>query len=117
MNCVVDFVMTGLASNVSQKTNKPYWTVEGTVVNCPDCPVLIGAYLRKFIDEEVFKELAVCMESGVDRVDLNIGISRAGTASKCDLGLNVFINGLPKDEPPIEDPLGSVSDKSNKGGK
>lgn len=121
MQTICDVVLTELSSGVSQRSGKEYYRFHGVIVGCPELPLLAGTRLDKFVSEDVYKELCSLT---TDRFYLAVGLSRADCGRECDLGFNVFINGIPKEEEPpeefVSDPLTdakTVSDKSEKGGK
>lgn len=125
MRVIADCVIQSLQEGVSTKSNKEFYIVEGVVVGCTDMPLLAGVYFKKFIKKEVFEQLK---DIKFDRYDLDIGISRVVTNGKdCDLGFNLFINGLPDESEgefvPVADDLpfdgGQATNDKNteKGGK
>lgn len=121
MQTICDVVLTGMTSGIGQKSGKEWYRVGAVIVGCPELPLLAGTRLDKFVSEEVYKELCTLT---TDRFYLAVGLSRADCGRECDLGFNVFINGIPKEEEPpeefVSDPLTdtkTVSDKSEKGGK
>lgn len=122
MQTICDVVLTGMTSGIGQKSGKEWYRVGAVIVGCPELPLLAGTRLDKFVSEEVYKELCTLT---TDRFYLAVGLSRADCGRECDLGFNVFINGLPKEEESpeefVSDPLTdtkTVSDnKSEKGGK
>lgn len=95
MQVICDVVLTGMNSGIGQKSGKPWYKVEAVIVGCPEFPLLAGIRLDKFVNEEVYKELC---ELTTDRFYLSVGVSRVDSGREYDIGLNLFINGLPKDE-------------------
>lgn len=122
MQTICDVVLTGMTSGIGQKSGKEWYRVGAVIVGCPELPLLAGTRLDKFVSEEIYKELCTLT---TDRFYLAVGLSRADCGRECDLGFNVFINGLPKEEEPSEEfsdvsqtDAKTVSDnKSEKGGK
>lgn len=95
MQVISDVVLTGMSSGIGQKSGKPWYKVVAVIVGCPEFPLLAGTRLDKFVNEEVYKELCGLT---TDRFYLSIGVSRADSGKEYDIGLNLFINGLPKEE-------------------
>lgn len=120
MQCVCDVVISELNVGVSQKSGKPYYTIKGVIVGCPELPLLASVGFNKFISEDVYNELAQMTH---DRFDLVIGVSTAPVSGReCDLGFKLFINGLPREESEevgnVPQSPASPDDKNkNKGGK
>lgn len=122
MQVICDVVLTGMTSGIGQKSGKEWYRVGAVIVGCPELPLLAGTRLDKFVSEEVYKDLCTLT---TDRFYLAVGLSRADCGRECDLGFNVFINGLPKENEPPEEfsdvsqaDANAVSDnKSGKGGK
>ena len=122
MQTICDVVLTGMTSGIGQKSGKEWYRVGAVIVGCSELPLLAGTRLDKFVSEDVYKELCSLT---TDRFYLAVGLSRADCGRECDLGFNVFINGLPKEDEPPEEfsdvsqaDAKTVSDnKSEKGGK
>lgn len=122
MQTICDVVLTGMTSGIGQKSGKEWYRIGVVIVGCPELPLLAGTRLDKFVSEEVYKDLCTLT---TDRFYLAVGLSRADCGRECDLGFNVFINGLPKEDEPPEEfsdvsqaDANAVSDnKSGKGGK
>ena len=122
MQTICDVVLTGMTSGIGQKSGKEWYRVGAVIVGCPELPLLAGTRLDKFVSEEIYKELCTLT---TDRFYLAVGLSRADCGRECDLGFNVFINGLPKEEEESPEEFSNVSqtdakavsDKSEKGGK
>lgn len=98
MQITANVVMTGLMKGIGKKSGNPYYQFRGVIVGCQSFDALVGVDFNKFISEDVYNELLLVYESGCDRFDCSIGVSRTSVGGKdCDIGFNLYINGLPKE--------------------